>query len=258
MPQTLALTVKDGIATLLINRPEVRNALDSNTIEQLAATVISIGLDPKVKAIILGGTGKVFSSGADLRSDAWSLPENLSRIAGVFHQAVLEIRHTSKPYIAAVEGVAAGAGFALSLACDFRVLSETAILRQVYTSHGLCMDGGSTFMLPRLLGHARALEIAAFDEPIPAARALEWGLATKVVPEGHTMDMAVEMARTLLSRSLYSFSRVKKLLGRSFESPLESQLEHERHAVCACAQHPDGAEGMRAFLEKRKPQFNNG
>ena len=256
MPQTLLLTIEDGIATLLLNRPEVRNALDIATIEDLAAAVLSLGMDSSVKAVVLGGAGKVFSSGADLRSDAWSRPENLSRIAGIFHQAVLEIRHTSKPYIAAVEGVAAGAGLSLSLACDFRVLSSAAILRQVYTSHGLCMDGGSTFMLPRLVGHARALEIAAFDEPIPAPQALEWGLATQVVPEGKAMDTATEMARALLSRSLYSFGRVKKLLGRSFESPLESQLEHERHAVCACAQHPDGAEGMRAFLEKRKPVFN--
>lgn len=261
MSEKLRVDIEGGIATILFNRPEISNALDGDIIESLADRVISLGMDASVKVIIIGGAGKAFSSGADLKSNAsstWGVPERISRLVGLFHQSVMEIRHTSKPYIAAVNGLAAGAGFSLSLACDFRIMEESAVLRQVYTSHGLCIDGGGTFTLPRLVGHARALEIAAFDEPISAPKALEWGLTTRVVPDGEAMTAAKEMAQELMARSLYSFGRVKKLLGRSFESSLEEQLEHERHAVCACVQHPDAAEGICAFLEKRKPVFNQG
>jgi 2-(1,2-epoxy-1,2-dihydrophenyl)acetyl-CoA isomerase len=160
-----------------------------------------------------------------------------------------------KPVIAAVNGIAAGGGFSLALACDFRVLGQSAALRQAYTSSGLCIDGGGTFTLPRLIGLARALEVAAFDRPISAEQALALGLATKVVEDAQVLDASTALARELAQKSVNAFAACKQLLNDAFDTSLETQLERERAALSACAEHADGAEGLRAFSEKRKPQF---
>jgi 2-(1,2-epoxy-1,2-dihydrophenyl)acetyl-CoA isomerase len=160
-----------------------------------------------------------------------------------------------KPVVAAINGVAAGGGFSLALACDFRIMEKSAVMRQAYTSAGLCLDGGGSFSLPRLVGYARALEIAAFDEPISAVRALDWGLVTKVVEDGQALDEARAMARQISRRSINSFAWSKKLLTDSFSTSFETQIENERAALEACTDHPDGIEGLSAFAEKRKPQF---
>jgi 2-(1,2-epoxy-1,2-dihydrophenyl)acetyl-CoA isomerase len=161
----------------------------------------------------------------------------------------------AKPVVAAVNGVAAGGGFSLALACDFRVMAESAVLRQAYSSSGLSIDGGGTFTLPRLVGCARALEIVAFDAPIPAQQAAAWGLATKVVADGAAVDEAVALAERVAAGSLHSYGRSKRLLGDAFGTPLEAHLEREREALAACGAHADGQEGLRAFVEKRKPEF---
>jgi 2-(1,2-epoxy-1,2-dihydrophenyl)acetyl-CoA isomerase len=161
----------------------------------------------------------------------------------------------NKPVIAAVNGIAAGGGFSLALACDFRIMDKSAVLRQAYTSNGLSIDGGGTFTLPRLVGLARALEIVAFDRPISSQQALAWGLATKVVEDGHSVKEAVEMACELAGGSLNSFGWSKQLLTDSFDTAFEAQLERERAGLRSCAAHPDGKEGLQAFVEKRKPAF---
>jgi 2-(1,2-epoxy-1,2-dihydrophenyl)acetyl-CoA isomerase len=161
-----------------------------------------------------------------------------------------------KPVVAAVNGIAAGGGFSLALACDFRVMAQSAILRQGYTSNGLCMDGGGTFTLPRLVGLARAMEIVGFDKPISSGQALAWGLVTKVAEDGKVMEEAWKMARELTNRSFHSFGWCKQLLIDSFHTPFESHIERERQGLSSCAAHPDGQEGLKAFLEKRKPKFN--
>ena len=176
-------------------------------------------------------------------------------LAAQFHLAVLEIRRMHKPVVAAINGVAAGGGFSLALACDFRIMAASAVLRQAYTSSGLSIDGGGSFTLPRLVGYARAIEIAAFDEPISAARALDWGLVTKVVEDGRACDEALNMSQLLAQKSLNSFALSKQLITDSFSSSFEAQIEKERAALEACADHPDGLEGLTAFSEKRKPQF---
>jgi 2-(1,2-epoxy-1,2-dihydrophenyl)acetyl-CoA isomerase len=162
-----------------------------------------------------------------------------------------------KPVVAAINGMAAGGGFSLALACDFRIIAKSAILKQAYTSAALCIDGGGTFNLPRVVGLARALEIAAFDEPISSSQALEWGLATKVVEDGQVLDEARTMIQKLVQRSIHSFAVTKKLLTDSFETSFETQMELERDGLSACADHPDGREGLKAFAEKRKPQFKS-
>jgi 2-(1,2-epoxy-1,2-dihydrophenyl)acetyl-CoA isomerase len=160
-----------------------------------------------------------------------------------------------KPVIAAINGIAAGGGFSLALACDFRVMSRSAVLRQAYTSNGLCPDGGGTFTLPRLVGLARALEIVAFDVPISSEQAMNWGLVTRVVDDGKALSEAVDMAHELAKTSLSSFAWSKQLLTDSFGSALEAHLEHERTGICSCADSTEGKEGLKAFKEKRKPIY---
>ena len=161
-----------------------------------------------------------------------------------------------KPVVAAVNGLAAGGGFSMSLACDFRIMETSAILMQAYTANGLSIDGGGTFTLPRLVGVAKALEIAAFDRPIDSTNALSWGLVTEVVEDGASMRRAIEMIGEIKKGSFNSFAASKKLISDSFNTAFEAQLEKERELLSWCADQPNGREGIAAFLEKRKPAFN--
>jgi 2-(1,2-epoxy-1,2-dihydrophenyl)acetyl-CoA isomerase len=170
----------------------------------------------------------------------------------------MEIRRMEKPVVAAINGIAAGGGFSLALACDFRVMAESAVLRQAYTSSGLSIDGGGSFALPRLVGLARAMEIMAFDRPISSAQAIEWGLVTKVVPDKDFVSAGLAMLSDLTKTALHSFAWSKRLMTDSFDNTLETQLELERQGISTCGAHADGQEGIRAFVEKRKPSFSRG
>jgi len=161
-----------------------------------------------------------------------------------------------KPVVAAINGLAAGGGFSIALACDFRIMETSGILRQAYTSNGLSIDGGGTFSLPRLVGLAKALEIAAFDRPIDAEKAYEWGLVTEVVDNGESVKRARELINEMKRRSLTSFAASKKLMTDSFNTAFEGQMEKERDLLSWCADQPNGREGIAAFLEKRRPVFN--
>ena len=135
-------------------------------------------------------------------------------------------------------------------------MEASALLRQAYTTNGLSIDGGGTFTLPRLVGMARALEIAAFDRPISAEQALSWGLVTEVVEDGKSVERAVVLVDKIIKGPLSSFAASKKLITNAFNTPFESQLEKERKNLSQCADHPNGREGIKAFLEKRAPVYN--
>lgn len=253
------LTQQHGpILEITLNRPEAFNAFSLDMMVLLSDTLASAATDESIKGVILTGKGKAFCAGGDLKwisQQAGDAGATLHRLAPQFHIAITEIRRMAKPVVAAINGIAAGGGFSLALACDFRVMTESAVLRQGYTSNGLSIDGGGTFALPRLVGLARAMEIAAFDEPISSSKALEWGLVTKVVPDSEVQKDALAMLEVLSKSSLHSFAWSKRLLLESFNNTLETQLELERQGISDCASHPDGQEGIRAFVEKRKPVF---
>jgi len=258
MSDSLLFEVEGCIARIAFNRPAVFNAFDGSLLRLLADRMMEVAIDPKVRAVILTGTGKAFCSGADLRmliSEPEKTESQLYVLASVLHQSVLEIRRMHKPVIAAINGIAAGAGLSLALACDFRVMAKSAVLKQAFTSWGLSMDGGSTYTLPRLVGLARALEIAGMDAPITSEQALAWGLVTKVADDDRVLEEAQAMAAALAERSLHAFGIVKQCMTDSFHTPLEMQLERERKSMAICGKHPDGQEGMTAFAEKRKPVF---
>jgi 2-(1,2-epoxy-1,2-dihydrophenyl)acetyl-CoA isomerase len=263
MSEAILAQRHESTLEIALNRPEAYNALNLDVMVMLSDALASAATDESIKGVMITGKGKAFCAGGDLKwivqqtadqqgADAGS---TVYKLAPQFHLAITEIRHMGKPVVAAINGIAAGGGFSLALACDFRVMAESAVLRQAYTSSGLSIDGGGTFALPRLVGLARALEIAAFDQPISSAKALEWGLVTKVVPDDKVVDESISMLQGLAKSALHSFAWSKRLLTESFNHTLETQLELERQGISDCARHPNGQEGLKAFLEKRKPVF---
>lgn len=249
----------DDITVIRLNRPKAYNSFNLDMIQLLSESLVELAVDPEVAGVVISGEGKAFCAGGDL---AWinSYGKNYGaafyELAARYHQAIFEIRRMPKPVVAALNGLAAGGGFSMSLACDFRIMEVSAILKQAYTSNGLSIDGGGTFTLPRLVGMAKALEIAAFDPPIDSEKALSWGLVTEVVENGASVRRAIQMIGEMKKGSRSSFAASKKLITDSFNTPFEVQLEKEREFLSCCAEQPNGREGIAAFLEKRKPAFN--
>ncbi len=260
MNDPVTLEITRGVGFLTLNRPEGFNSFDAPMISSLAEKLIRLSTREDLLGVVLTGAGKAFCAGADLKwlSTCGMAPGAAFRsVAGAYHQAIVEIRRMPNPVVAAINGMAAGGGFSLALACDFRVMTRSAILKQAYTSNGLSVDGGGTYTLPRLVGLARAMEIVAFDRPISAEQALAWGLVTEVVEEGRALDKATAMIQEIAKLPLSSFLASKRLLTDSFHTPFEHQLEKEREFLAWCASHPNGQEGIKAFLEKRKPVYNS-
>ena len=259
MSGTIKTEIDSGIAAVTLARPEAFNSFDLEMIGSLAENLVWMALNPDVMGIVITGEGKAFCAGGDLRwlSAYPGEPDAaFHELAARYHQAILEIKRMPKPVVAALNGLAAGGGFSLALACDFRVMEKSAVLKQGYTSNGLSIDGGGTYSLPRLVGSARALEIAAFDRAISAEQALSWGLVTEVVSDGKSRDRSLGLLEDLKKMPLSSFAASKKLIAESFDTPLEVTLEKERDALSRCAVHSNGREGVAAFLEKRDPVYN--
>lgn len=257
MNELVKMDIAEGIAKVCLNRPKAFNAFNLEMISFLSERLIEIARDQTVTGVVIFGEGKAFCAGGDLKwvSSFGDYGRAFHGLAARYHQAILEIRRMPKPVVAAVHGIAAGGGFSLALACDFRVLEASAVLRQAYTSNGLSIDGGGTFTLPRLVGMAKALEIAAFDRPISAEQALSWGLVTEVVEDGQALSKAHKLIQEIKEGSLSSFAASKGLINDSFGTSFEAQLEKEREALTLCAEHPHGREGIKAFVEKRKPVY---
>lgn len=259
MSTLIAVQRHNSIVEVALNRPEAYNAFNLAMITELAQCLTQLATDSSVQGIFIIGRGKAFSAGGDLK---WAIDfskkagTSFHTLASQLHVAIVEIKRMKKPVVAAINGMAAGGGFSLALACDFRIMEKSAVLKQAYTSNGLCIDGGGTFTLPRIVGLARALEIVTFDNPISSKQALAWGLATKVVDDETAQKEAIAMLDQLTQVSLYSFGWSKRLLTDSFSNSFESHLELEREGLSDCADHSDGKEGLKAFIEKRKPIFN--
>jgi 2-(1,2-epoxy-1,2-dihydrophenyl)acetyl-CoA isomerase len=259
--EEVKLEITSGIGVVTLNRPESFNAFHASMIGDLAQKLIGLSSDTDVIGVVLTGAGKAFCAGGDLRwlnTCGMAPGAAFHALAAAYHQAIVEIRRMPKPVVAAVNGLAAGGGFSMALACDFRVMAKSAIFRQAYTSNGLSVDGGGTYTLPRLVGLAKAMEIVAFDRPIPAEQALAWSLVTEVIENGQVLNRAIAMVQEIVKLPLSSFMASKKLLTDSFHTSFERQLEKERESLAWCAEHPNGREGIKAFLEKRSPVYNSG
>lgn len=258
MPFTHLLTdTRDGILTLTLNRPEVYNALNPTLLHELAEAFTAAADDDSVRVVVLTGAGdRAFSSGADLKAGfTEGLQDPGESLRTTYHPLVHAMRNLPKPILGRLNGIAAGAGCSLALACDVLVASETAAMSQLFIGIGLVPDAGSTFFLPRRIGYAAAFELCSTGRTVPAAECLALGLVNEVVPAAD-LDAAVQRRAAAYAQApTQSIGLLKKLLQDSLSNTLDEQLEREAAAQTHAARSADAAEGVLAFLQKRKPVF---
>ena len=245
-----------AVRLIRLQRPAAKNALTLELVEALNAALASASETPSVRAVVLSGTPGAFCSGADLRWLAQAIEKGADVRSGLerFQSLTLSIVEMSKPVVAAVTGPAAGFGADLALACDFRVLSESAYLQEKFVAVGLMPDGGGSYFLTRLLGVARALEMLMLGSRIDAAQAVSLGLATSMTADADTEKAALALATTLANGPPLALARIKHAVHEG-ASDLRAALARERDGQLALLASADVKEGVRAFLERRAPVF---
>jgi len=256
--QTLDLRRDGAIARITLDRPPA-NALDLTMARELAEVALVCDEDPEVRVVVLTGRGKAFCAGGDLASFGAAgerVPTLLKEVTAGLHVAIARFARMRAPVIAAVNGVAAGAGFSLVTACDLAVAAASARFTMAYTRAGLVPDGSSTFFLPRLIGLRRTQELMITNRMLSSAEALEWGVLTRVVPDAELETTVDALAREVAAGPTGALASVKRLLLLSGGDRLEAQMEAETREIADAARRPDGREGIAAFLEKRPPRFD--
>jgi len=256
MTEGLRVEVDGPIAILTLDRPEALNALTVPVKVALRESLESIAEDRAIRAVILTGAGRAFCAGQDLaereRPDAAPLEVEVRER---YNPIIRALRSMGQPVIAAVNGVAAGAGASLALACDLRIAAEGARFMLAFGRIGLVPDSGASWFLPRLLGTAKAAELALLDDPVNAADALRLGLVSKVVPADELMTEARAMAQRLADGAPLAIALTKQALERSLSIDLDEALDGEAKLQGIAGASADHAEGLAAFREKRPPRF---
>lgn len=255
----ITYTLSEGVATILLDRPEVLNSFNRAMAAELQEALRSAAEDPSVRALLLTGQGRAFCAGQDLseavHAEAATLPDLGDFVHDSYNPIVRLLRSMEKPVVCAVNGVAAGAGANLALACDILIASEDASFIQSFSRIGLIPDTGGTFFLPRIVGLHRAAAMMMLGNRVPAARAKEAGMVHEVVPGSTLFDTATELARSLASRATRGLGLTKRALNQSLGNDLAAQLELEEELQREAGSTRDYQEGVAAFLEKRKPNF---
>jgi 2-(1,2-epoxy-1,2-dihydrophenyl)acetyl-CoA isomerase len=251
---TVLVEVADGVMTVTLHRPDRLNALDHELLEALA-TAWNDARAPEVRAVVITGAGRGFCSGMDVRRDgSVPTPGDASGLRARINPHVLGLASLAKPVLAAVNGVAAGAGLALACAADLRVASTEARFVPGYMRIGVIPDSGGTWFIPRILGWTRAFEWLASTEELSASRALEWGLVSEVVEPGDLLDRTVAKARQLAEMPGNAVGLTKILLQQSWASTLSEQLEREAEAMPLALLAPGRAEARAALVAKLAQQ----
>jgi 2-(1,2-epoxy-1,2-dihydrophenyl)acetyl-CoA isomerase len=258
--ETIKLQLLGQVCLLTLNRPERLNALTVQVAQDLKAAVAE-ALGRGARAIVLTGEGSAFCAGGDVR-EMQEIASREGRLDAFFdeplrilNETILLIRQTPVPFIAAVNGVAAGGGCSLALACDLVIAAESAKFNQAFVKIGLVPDCGGTFILPRLVGWKRAAELMFTGDMITAQRAAEMGMINSVTPDGELMARAMNLADRLAQGPTAAIAQMKRLLEASAVNDQGSQLDLERKAQIEAGKTKDFAEGVSAFLEKRQPRF---
>ena len=251
--------VRQGVGRITLNRPDVLNSFDTGMSHRLQEVLAEVAGDAAIRAVYLTGAGRAFCAGQDLaeaapRSGA-PLEDFAPHVRTVYNPLVLALRRLPKPVVCGVNGVAAGAGANLALACDIVVAQEDASFIQAFIKIGLVPDTGGSFFLPRLAGTAQAAALLMLGEKLPARRALEVGLIYKVCAAGELEMAGFGLAAELATQPTYGLALIKQLLNASADNTLEQQLAMEAEYQGLAGRSADYAEGVKAFLEKRKPSF---
>jgi 2-(1,2-epoxy-1,2-dihydrophenyl)acetyl-CoA isomerase len=254
MLDTVLYEKRNGVAWLTLNRPDKLNAFTKHLNKELEMLIKEATKDIEVRAIVITGAGRAFCSGQDL-ADVDESMDHGDVLRKHYNPMMRALAKCDKPVIAAVNGVAAGAGFSLTLACDFRIASEKASFLQAFIHVGLVPDSGNLYFLPRLIGHAKAMELAVLGEKISAEAAFELGLVTKVVPVDTFQEEVTKFAEHLANMPTKAIGLIKKNLQASWNVSYEEFLELDAQGQRIAGLTTDHAEGVQAFLDKRKPQF---
>lgn len=252
----IQISVADAVATIHLARPARRNALTAAMLVELKTALDQAAQDDAVRAVVLTGAGVGFCAGqdlADLPSDAAQVIEAL--LLDHYKPVILTLATLPKPAIAAVNGIAAGAGAALALACDLRLMADDAALYYAFANVGLVPDAGATWLLARQVGYSRALEIALSGQRLPAQRCLELGLTNRVAPRDQLLDQAQAWAKHLAQGPTTAIALTKSLMQQALTSDLSTAIDREAAAQAKAAATRDHREGVTAFLEKRPPRF---
>lgn len=254
---TIRFEVENGVGRITFDRPDHANAMNLRFMEELGEVAVRCDEDPAIRCVLVTGSGRFFSAGGDLSSfdAAADMAEFLEEMTGHLHAAIVRFARMNAPLVAAVNGVAAGAGFSFVLAADIAIAAASARFTSAYTASGLTPDGSSTFYLPRIVGVRRAAELFLTNRRLDAGEALEWGIVNQVVDDAELMTVAGSLAEKLAAGATVAYGRTKAMLLASTGDALERQLDLESQTIASMARTRDGAEGVTAFLEKRRPEF---
>jgi 2-(1,2-epoxy-1,2-dihydrophenyl)acetyl-CoA isomerase len=261
--ETIQLEMRDSVCVLTLNRPDRLNALNVQVAKDFKAAVAD-AIERGARAIVLTGAGRAFSAGGDMR-EMQEIAKKDGRVEAFFeeplrllNEAIVLIRETPVPFIAAVNGVASGGGCNLALACDLVIAAESARFNQAFVNVGLSPDCGGTYVLPRLVGLKKAAELLMTGDQTSARAAVEMGMINRVVADDELMNEALGLATRLAQAPTSAISKTKRLLAESATNHLAAQLELERRAQIESGQTRDFLEGIAAFIEKRPPRFTGG
>ncbi|MCU0418023.1 MAG: enoyl-CoA hydratase-related protein [Cyclobacteriaceae bacterium] len=254
--QFLSCQAEGGVATITLNRPAVYNALNDEITYELQDALKHVAKDDHVRVVVLTGAGKAFCSGQDLKAVSGQQKRSfMESLHKRYNPIIRAMRTLPKPIVCRLNGVAAGAGASLALACDVIVATEEASLIEIFVNIGLVPDSGSSYLLPRLVGTAKAFELCAMGSRVMAAEALHLGLVTKVVPTAE-LDQAVKTYTDHFAQApTKAIGLIKKMLNKSSTATLDEMLDYEAYCQEIAGQSADYKEGVAAFLEKRKPVF---
>jgi 2-(1,2-epoxy-1,2-dihydrophenyl)acetyl-CoA isomerase len=253
------LSRSEGIGVLTLNRPDKLNAFAGTMRQELADALVELETDPAVRVVVITGAGRGFCAGADVGYMAQLVEKRdtiaMAALVEAGRRVVMTMRESAKPVIGSINGVAAGGGANLALACDVRIASDRARLGQTFNRIGLHPDWGGTYFLPRLVGPAKALELFWTADIIDAEECLRLGLFNRVVPHERLEEQTMELARMLAAKPALALSLAKRAVYRSMRHTLPEMLDYELEAQLRCFESGDAAEGITAFVEKRAPVF---
>jgi len=257
--ETIEFTIRTGVATLKLNRPDRLNSFTIAMHEEVQSSLTDIETNPNIRALLLTGAGRGFCAGQDLNDRAVSpgdTPVDLGHACETYwNPMVARLSELPKPVVCAVNGVAAGAGANLALACDIVLAAKSAKFIQSFANIGLIPDTGGTWVLPRLIGQARAMAITLTGQPIKAEQAESWGMIWQAIDDEHLLETATALAQKLSNGPTLGLAETKKRIRTSSLNTLREELDHERDAMRKLGNSDDYAEGVAAFMEKRKPSF---
>lgn len=255
--ETILHNVADGVATVTLNRPDKLNAFNDQMIQETTDAFKQAGRQAEVRCVVLTGNGRAFSAGQDLadvqaRADTFSIGDHLRH---GYHRLIKAMVRLEKPIIGAINGIAAGAGCGVALATDIRIASDKASFMLAFSKVGLVPDSGTNWLLPRLIGQARAYEMAITNDKIPADKALAWGMVNRVVPADQLMETVAAWTGPLATGPTLAYGLAKRAMNAAWDMTLFEALTYEAHLQEIAGRSHDNREGIQAFLEKREPNF---